>query len=58
MKTFKVNLKETIYFPTQIVEATTSEEAERQVKENWENGCFTCGDCDLDFQTEEVKDDG
>ena len=53
MKTYKVDLKETIYFPTQTVEAETSDDAERKVKEDWENGCLTCGDCDLEFQTEE-----
>jgi hypothetical protein len=53
MKTFRVDLKETIYFPTQIVKADTSEEAERQVKDDWENGCLTCGDLDLNIQSEE-----
>ena len=53
MKTYRVELKETIYFPTLIVEAETPEDAEKQVKDDWENGCLTFGDCDLDFQTEE-----
>jgi transcription elongation factor Elf1 len=53
MKTYRVDLKETIYYPTQIVEADTSEKAEARVKEDGENGALTCGDCDLDFQTEE-----
>ena len=53
MKTYRVDLKETIYFPTQIVEAESSEDAEKQVKDDWENGCLTCGDCDLEFKTEE-----
>lgn len=53
MKTYRVDLKETIYYPTQIVEADTASDAEAQVKENWENGALTCGECDLDFNTEE-----
>ena len=56
MKTFKVELKETTYYPTQTVDADTSDDAERQVKEDWKNGCLTCGECDLNFQTEEKND--
>lgn len=56
MKIFRIDLKETIYYPTQIVEAETSAQAEAQVKEDWENGCLTTGDCDLDIQSEENTD--
>jgi hypothetical protein len=58
MKKFKVNLKETVYYPSHEITADSPEEAEDKCRRMREDGLLEGEDCDLSFETEEVKDDG